>query len=93
MTADATPDDEAAWEAWAESTPLTYDPEGPVHLGFVAGRVSGRADAAAQALDEAADLIESDRVRNPEGRRLYLSEWQGILRNLAAQYREKGTPQ
>lgn len=89
MTAEATPDDEAAWEAW--DAPTYADAKSP-HAAFLAGRVSGRADAAAQALEDAADDRENpypwpiDTDLSPMVMRMW-------LRARAAQYREKGTAQ
>lgn len=83
-----TPDDVAAWEAWRF----------PDHISrhktqrdtFLAGRVSGRADAAAQALTDAADRIIGEMVccdiydeagKDPEGRGHWIKENRDRYRN------------
>lgn len=47
--------------------------------------------AKAAALREAAELLLSDRVRNPGGQRPYLSQWPGILRSRADAYDREDT--
>lgn len=99
-TADATPDDEAAWREWfnAQSWQDLTDIR---RAAFLAGRVSGRADAAAQArveeLREAAETLSAVMWRRPPGTppdqfvKAFLNNIADRIE--AAQYREKGKAQ
>lgn len=84
----AAPDDEAAWEAWAEyADHWNLENAWSQERAFMAGRESMRANAAAQALEDAADAVPSVDGEPVLG-------WGPVpawLRVRAAQYREKET--
>lgn len=85
--------DEAAWHAWWATKRQRL--ETTERDAFLAGRVSGRADAAAQALDDADRAIHAAKpkhlTRDYTPVDAAYDACANICRARAAQYREKGT--
>lgn len=102
VTSDGLPDDEAKLtddEKWALGTfghdgfPDAFTPSLIATVeSILAGRVSGRADAAAQAWDEGRHYESSRHAECHMGLCVVNSESVNPYRARAAQYREKGTP-